>query len=110
MPSKIQDFDMYVDSDVDLTFEFATGDVADLSTADIIWEMSNTVDGVAILTKNRTDMVISGNTFKVFIQPADNVSLVPGIYYHEARVTDINGNTRPVSLGKITLIDTITSS
>lgn len=110
MPAKNQDIEMYVDADLDLEFIFDPTDVADLSSANIVWEMSATVDGEAILTKTNADMTIAANKFTVYINPSDNVGLEPGSYFHEARVTDINNNSRPVALGKVTLIDTITSS
>ena len=99
---------MYTDSHQEL--EFTLSDVTSLIQTEIVWEMSTSVEADPVIQKVTEDMTIVDNVFTVHILPSDNVDLKPGIYIHEARVTDFKGQTRPVAYGEIEVVDTLTES
>ncbi|MFW6029665.1 MAG: hypothetical protein ACOCRO_05360 [Halanaerobiales bacterium] len=111
MAKEYQNIIMYRDSDQILEFEVI--DVESLNDAFIKWQMASSIDGTPILTKTSDDsseIEIDGNIFKVIITPEDNKDLEIEDYYHEARITDGTGKTRPVANGRVSVRDTLTES
>jgi len=101
--------EMFVDSHKLLEFEVI--DLDNLAGASVRWKLSKSVSSEAAIVKTDIDGIsIDGNKFTVTVKPADNKELKPGMYYHEARVTDSEGNTKPVAYGPVVMIDTLTSS
>lgn len=99
---------MYKDSHQEL--EFAMLDVDIITGSTIVWEMSKKVSTEPLITKTTVNMIIADPNFTVLITPDDNKDLEPGVYYHEARITDNDGNTRPVATGLIEVVETLTES
>lgn len=98
---------MYIDSHQDLEFQIT--DVDNLIGASIKWSMSKEVDSAPLIEKT-TEIEVKVTSFVVPILPIDNKDLAIGKYYHEARITDAEGNTRPVAVGYIETKDTLTES
>lgn len=98
---------MYIDSHQELEFQIT--DVENLMGASVKWSMSKEVDSAPLIEKT-TEIQVGTNSFVVPILPTDNKDLTTGTYYHEARITDASGNTRPVAKGRIEVEDTLTES
>ena len=107
-----QNITMYVDSNQ--WIEFVVEDVDTLAGAHIRWKMAALgAHALPVITKTSDDVeeiAIVGTRFTVYILPADNAGLSPGRYYHEARITDEHGHSRPVTSGFVLVQDTITPS
>jgi hypothetical protein len=51
--------------------------------------------------------LLSGNQAQVVIQPADTTTL-QGTFIHEMRVTDSNGDTQVVAIGRVLINNSFT--
>ena len=87
-------------------------DVTVITGGVVVWVLARSVDADPVISKSSetvTEISLDGNTFTVYLTPIDTVELNPDYtYYHEARLTDEYGNTRPVMSGLITVRDTAT--
>ena len=105
-----QDFTMYVDSHDKL--EATVSDVENLTGSVIKWKMAKHRSDEPIIEKHsgNNGITIDGNKFTIIIEPQDNKTLQQDQYYHEARMTDSQGNTRPIMSGAVTVVETLTRS
>ena len=109
MAVKLDSIEMFVDSHKLLEFEVT--DLDNLAGASVRWKLSKRASSEAVIVKtDGSGISVDGNKFTVTVEPADNKELKPGTYYHEARVTDSEDNTKPVAYGPVVVIDTLTSS
>jgi len=105
-----QDHVMYKDSHDELAF--VVEDVPSLIGARMSWKLAEKLTLEVVLTKsslNPGEISYEGNSFTVHITPSDLADVEPGYYLQEARVTDPEGLTRPVSKGKVYLRQPITT-
>lgn len=100
-----QDFTMYIDSHQILEFEVE--DIETIEGADVKWKLAKTRDSTPLIIK--TAVPVTGNTFTVTVEPEDNQDLTQGTYYHEARV-EYEGYSRPVAMGIVSVVNTLTSA
>ena len=103
---------LVMEVDAHKQYEFEVTDVDGLLGATVKWKMAKSVKGSPLIEKisdDVTEIEISGKKFTVYINPSDNVKLAPHRYYHEARVTDADGFTRPVVCGEVIVVDTLTT-
>ena len=101
---------IYIDSHQEIEFE--VDDIADLVGTEIKWKLALKVDGDVIIEKSSTvaaQLDFADDKFTVYLEPDDNRDLMPGLYYHEARIQDVSDNTRPVAYGNVNVVDTLTS-
>jgi len=115
MTSTGQDFTMYSgDSNViTITVTDSAGAAKDLSGAAIVWSMAPLVESekTTIEKTNASGIAITGDgsagIFTVTLAAADTAPL-RGDYYHEAKITDGSNNVSTVTIGKVTVIETLT--
>jgi hypothetical protein len=102
MTMKNQDFTMTAGDSkyLDFTIEM---DSSTLSGSTIVWAMTK-YDSI-VLEKTTTGgiSITAAKVFRVTLDPEDTLTLVPGLYPHEAEVTDTNGDVSTVSVGTITI-------
>lgn len=108
-----QDFIMYIDSDG--IIEFTVEDLGSIEEDySAIWKMGR-VDKQEFLIEKKSgeeeeEISFESNRMRVFYHAEDNKDLEVGEYYHEARLTDPDGNSRPVAYGEVRVKQTITSA
>ncbi len=106
-----QSFTMYIDSHGEL--EFTVDDIESLVGCNIVWKMAKSKHAKPVIAKTSDDVEeisTDENKFTVYYKPKDNKNIAMDVYYHEARITDADGNSRPVVNGIVTIIQTLTSS
>lgn len=102
MAAKDQDFEMYVGDHKNLIF--TVEDVGNLEGSTIKWFLSSDSMEEILVEKSTPEITIEGNTFTVKLLPEDTENLEPRkMYYHEAEVTDLFGNTSTVAVGEMKL-------
>lgn len=83
------------------------GAAKNIAGATIKWGVYDEEGGILILEKTTADAVTITDGLNgictVALVPADTSTLTPGIYYHEAEVTDADGNVNTVLTGEYTL-------
>ena len=105
MTKQNQDFLMWSGDDkvITVTVYDNDDDVVDVTGATITWRLSQNIESEALITKTVGDgIAISGHTFILTLEPADTTSL-SGRYYHEAEITDADGNVNTGMVGYATI-------
>lgn len=105
-----QDFKLYQNSHLDIIFEMQNID--DLTYFCIVWKMYKRGNQIALIEKktlNENEISIDGNKFTVHIKPTDTELISPETYMHEARITNLDGTTSPVSSGFVNLVRSFTA-
>lgn len=107
---KKQDFKMYAGDtkDIVVTVKTASGAVVDLSSASVKWALKRHTHGPHDVFKKTggggiTITDVLGGVFTVRLNSIDTKDLHQGRYYHEAEVTDMQGNVSTVMTGTVTL-------
>jgi hypothetical protein len=107
-----QNATIYKDTNIDIIFTVENMD--NITTSDNVWKMSKQVSGGDIIiektTEDPTQISLEDNTFTVHIHPEDTKNISRGEYFHEARILNNLGQTGILSIGKITIKSTMTSS
>jgi hypothetical protein len=111
MGAALQDFDMFAGESKTLQVRVTdtTGGFKDITNATIKWDLQK-LKTIIVEKITPTEIVIvdgPGGIFNVIILPADTVGLGPGLYQHQAEVTDNAGITEVVFSGTITLYDSL---
>lgn len=108
--------DIYAGDDARLEFTVtaADGSALDLTNMDIVWGLGDSPTAPTTITKASTntgeiDVVDAANgRFDVILVPSDTADLGGASYYHEAELTDTNGEEFTVFDGslyiKLTLV------
>lgn len=110
MAATDQDFTIWEGDDEQLLFttDDGSGNPYNLAGASIEWAMSLNAVSAPIVTKSTGGGGITINNpptagkFTVTLADADTAGK-PGTYYHEARVTDSNGDSRVIATGTATI-------
>jgi hypothetical protein len=102
-----QDFDMFAGESktIQVTVTDTTGGFKDITSATINWALQK-ITTIIVEKTTPTEIVIvdgPGGLFNVTLLPADTEGLGPGLYQHQAEVTDSTGVTEVVFSGTITL-------
>lgn len=93
-----QNFTMYQVNHKRLVF--TVEDAYSLAGATIKWACSkHSALHPAVMEKGMENITIEGNTFTVYLVPADTANLEPGVYYHEAKIKDAAGNEVTAATG-----------
>jgi hypothetical protein len=107
MPALNQDLTIYKDSHLNISFIFTDYNP---SNATAIWVVKN-VNGEELLSKSTADGIFAlSDKLVVSIEPSDTVNLIAGSYSHELRITTLDLETAPVSVGKVTIKEVLTAS
>lgn len=80
-----------------------------LAGVDIVWHMTRFPGdaSTALITKSLIDAVESGITspvltdgaFSIALEAADTADIMPGLYFHAARVTDASNHVSTIAIG-----------
>ncbi len=112
--SVIQNFSAPAGDDLEIVFVFDPGYAVAEDGAVVEWKVYDQSVGIPdlsepILSKSTSDGIdfppSPGTEFTVRLNSADTVDLL-GNYYHEAKVTDINGDLSTVTTGIMTVTQT----
>lgn len=104
-----QNFDMIAGDTLNLnvTVYDENGVNKDIANSTIKWVLYDEATDTAVLTKTTSsDIAITNGLYGQFtvpLSPANTVSVAPGVYYHEAEVTDSSGNVSTVLIGHVTI-------
>ncbi len=104
--------------------KFVTIEVEDeetLKNCSIQWRMAKrskekpiitkiTGDGIEVVTVDKEGETIWTNIFVVILDPEDTEKLPEGVYYHEAKLTDTEGNNSTTTTGWVTISPTVPES
>lgn len=105
--------EIVIHKDSHKVLEYEVADLDDLLGCQVVWKLAKRVKGEPVITKTSDDpdeIEIEDNKFIIYITPSDNRNMANGTYYCEARVTDIDGNSRPVASGVVSVVPTLTSA
>jgi hypothetical protein len=105
MTAKNQNFEMVAGDTKNVVVTVAG---TDLTGATIKWALKKSVSStVANVSKTTSDGIsisdAAGGVFTIALAPADTVNL-KNDYYHEAEVTDQQGNVSTVMTGRISIL------
>lgn len=110
MTATNQNFSMYAGDHATIRVTVTDSDAGgykNIANATIKWGVYDEEGGTLILQKTTaTAITITdglNGAFTVALVPADTSTLTPGIYYHEAEITDEGGNVNTVLTGEYTL-------
>lgn len=110
MAVRNQDLILYTDSHdiIVITVE----DITSLESANnVVWKLGRSKTAQPLILKTLGDgITVEDNKITITLLPEDTADLRQGDYYHEARVTTAEGNSRPVTVGNAKIMETLTSS
>lgn len=110
MTKRNQHFEMHAGNRVDLNIVVTDTDAGgrkNLAGATIVWVLYDEATSTTALTKTTatvgdiTDIDGLNGLFTVALQPSDTASITPGVYYHEAEVTDSSGKPVTIFTGRV---------
>lgn len=107
MAAQRQDFWLWAGDTLTLriSVENAAGETVPLDGATVEWLLGHDRDcDEPVLAKNNTSLggvTVAGAVASVALAPVDTIGLAAGTYYHQTRVTLVDGTASVVSVGEV---------
>lgn len=108
-----QNFTMYMGDDKQLNFTILdeAGATVSLENSAAIWVMVNMVKVPTTPVRKTTEdggITHTGNIYHVFIDSDDTLTILPGKYQHELRMTNSDGKESVVASGEVIIYPSYT--